>query len=73
MFSSNSDILITIKDIKIFKILTIRQRYIISTDYFNLREEVINDLYIGSIVVVFFKYVYRMIKKSIIRIIKKRK
>ncbi len=65
--------ILTIKDIRIFKILTIRQRYIMSTDYFNLREEVINDLYIGSIMVVLFKYVYRMIKKSIIRIIKRRK
>ena len=64
---------LTIKDIKIFKILTIRQRYIMSTDYFNLREEVINDLYIGSIMLVLFKYVYRIIKKSMIRIIKRRK
>ena len=64
---------LTIKDIKIFKILTIRQRYIMSTDYFNSREEVINDLYIGSIIVVVFKYLYRMLKKTIIRIKKKRK
>ena len=63
---------LTIKDINIFKMFTIRQRYIISTDYFNSRDEVINDLYIGSIMVVVFKYVYRMIKKMILRIKKKR-
>ena len=51
---------------------TLSQRYIINTDYFNSRDEVINDLYIGSVMVVVFKYVYRMIKKTILRIKKKR-
>ncbi len=64
---------LTIKDIKIFKMFTIRQRYIMSTDYFNSREEVINDLYIEWITIVLFKYLYRMMKKFIIRIGKKRK
>lgn len=63
---------LTIKDINIFKMFTPSQRYIINTDYFNSRDEVINDLYIGSVMVVVFKYVYRMIKKTILRIKKKR-
>ena len=65
--------ILTIKDIRIFKMFNMRQRYILSTDYFNSREEVISDLYIGMIMIVFFKYVYRIIKKAIIRYKRKKK
>ena len=36
---------ITYKDLKTLKVLSFRQRYIIKSDYFSLREDVLKDLY----------------------------
>lgn len=50
------------KDLKILKLLTLRQRIIIQDDYFTTKEDVLKDLYIGSI----FIYVIRMAIRLII-------
>ena len=56
-----------INDIKILKVFTISQRYILSNNYFTSKEEVLNDLYIGSTMVVLFRYGYRIIRNIFIR------
>lgn len=64
---------LTIDDIKILKMYTIRQRYMIKTDYFTSKNEILNDLYIGSIMIVLFRYGYRIIRNDFIRRLNKNK
>ena len=56
-----------INDINIIKLLTKRQRYILSNCYFTSKKEVLNDLYIGSIMIVLFRYGYRIVRNIFIR------
>jgi hypothetical protein len=56
-----------INDINIIKLLTKRQRYILSNCYFTSKKEVLNDLYIGSIMIVLFRYCYRIVRNIFIR------
>lgn len=63
---------LTIDDIRIIKLFSIRQRYILKNNYFTSRKEILNDLYIGSIMIVLFKYCYRIVRNWIKRIIMKR-
>ena len=56
----------TFKDIKILKKLSIRQRIILKHDYFSSREEVLTDLYIGSITIFIIRLLYRYIRKNIV-------
>ena len=53
--------IITFDDLKILKLLSFRNRMILKYDYFSKREDVINDLYIGSLLVWCIKIVIRMI------------
>lgn len=63
--------IITFKDLKILKLLSIRDRMILKSDYFSKREDVINDLYIGSMLLWCIKIIIRMI--NTIYILKKAK
>lgn len=53
---------LNINDIEILKCLNKRQRFILKSDYFSTREEVIKDLYYG-IVIVTIRIYYRLIKQ----------
>ena len=51
---------ITYKDLKLLKLLNLRQRFIIKSDYFSNREEVLKDLYSYSIIYATMRIVYRI-------------
>ena len=53
-------------DLDLLKLLTFRQRTILKHDYFSSREEVLKDLYIGSITIFTFRLLYRYIRKNIV-------
>ena len=53
---------LNINDIEILKCLNKRQRFILKSDYFSTREEVINDLYYGVIIAT-IRISYRLIKQ----------
>ena len=57
---------ITYNDLKTLKILTIRQRLIIKSDYFSTREDVLKDLYSYSIFYSTIRIVFRLTKNLII-------
>lgn len=63
--------ILKIEDIKVLKVLGVRQRYILKNNYFSSKEEVVNDLYIGSIIVVTFRYVYRIVRNFLLRMLKR--
>jgi len=48
-------------DLKILKLLSIRQRFLVKSDYFTLREKVLKDLYSYSIVYSSIKIIFRLI------------
>ena len=52
-------------DLKILKLLSIRQRYILKSDYFSSREDVINDLYYGSFFIASIRILSRLIPNLI--------
>ena len=52
-------------DLKILKLLSIRQRYILKSDYFSSREDVINDLYYGSFIIASIRILSRLIPNLI--------
>ena len=56
----------TIDDIKILKLLSLRQRIILKHDYFSNREEVLMDLYINSITIFTIRILLRFITKNIV-------
>ena len=58
--------IIEYKDLKILKVLSLRQRFLVKSDYFSKREDVIKDLFYGSIFVGTIRIVYRIIKNFII-------
>lgn len=47
-------------DLDILKILSIRQRILLKSNYFSSREEILIDLYIGSLVIGGFRILYRI-------------
>ena len=53
---------LNIKDVEILKCLNKRQRFVLKSDYFSKREDVINDLYYG-IVIATIRISYRLIKQ----------
>lgn len=62
---------IRFEDLDFLKILSIRQRIIVKSDYFSKREDVLRDLYSYSIIVSSFVLVIRIIRNFILA--KKRK
>ena len=54
------------QDLELLKLLSTRQRVIIKHDYFSSREEVLTDLYIGSITIFVVRLIYRYIRKNIV-------
>ncbi|MBR3161497.1 MAG: hypothetical protein IKF19_02045 [Bacilli bacterium] len=55
----------TYKDIKILKLLTFRQRIVLNHDYFSSREEILMDLYIGSVIIFLIRLLFRYAVKNI--------
>ena len=55
------------KDLKMLKVLSLRQRYIVTSDYFSLREDVLKDIYSYSIFYSVLRMIYRLIKNYILR------
>lgn len=60
------------EDLKILKVLTLLQRYVLKSDFFSTKEQVINDLYYGVIFIP-IRIPYRFIKYFIKVKIKKRR
>lgn len=58
--------IITYKDLKTLKLLSLRQRLIVKSDFFSLREDVLKDLYSYSIIYSTIRVVIRLIKNLII-------
>ena len=58
--------LLTIHDIKILKLLTLRQKTILKHDFFSSREEVLGDLYIGSVFIFIVRLLFRYLVKNIV-------
>lgn len=56
---------IELKDLKLVKLLTRRQRLMLKFDLFSSREEVIMDLYIGIATIAAFREIYTLIKNLI--------
>ena len=54
------------KDLKTLKVLSIRQRFIVKSDYFSKREDVLKDLYSYSIIYSTIRIIIRLIKNQII-------
>lgn len=57
---------IEFEDLIILKCLTFRQQLILKHDYFSSREEMINDLYYGSIIIFTTRIIYRWLFKTFI-------
>ena len=58
---------LTYKDLKTLKVLSVRQRYILKSGYFSLREDVLKDLYSYSIIYAVLRIYYRLIRNWILR------
>lgn len=54
-------------DLKLLKVLSIRQRIIVKSDYFSKREDVLKDLYSYSFIYSCFRIFYRIIKNIIMK------
>ena len=50
------------KDLNILRVLTWKERLLIKSNYFSSREDILNDLYTGSLVVGSIRKCYRIIK-----------
>ena len=57
---------ITFQDLKILKLLSLRQRLILRDSFFSTREQILTDLYFGSIVI----FAFRMAIRETINLIK---
>ena len=53
--------IITFDDLKILNLLSLRNKMILKSDYFSKREDIINDLYIGSFLIWTVRIVIRLI------------
>lgn len=58
--------IIKYKDLKTLKILSLRQRFIVKSDYFSLREDILKDLYTNSIILSTIRIAFRLIKNLIV-------
>jgi len=58
--------LIMYKDIKILKVLNLRQRIILKHAYFSSQDDVVNDMYIGSLFIAFIRIPYRIIRDKVL-------
>ena len=56
---------ITYKDLNLLKILSLKNKCIIKSDYFSSKEDVLKDLYSHSILYATIRIVYRLIKSQI--------
>ena len=65
--------IIMFDDLKILYCLSFRCRVILRHDFFTKREEVLMDMYIGWITILFIRYFYRVIKHKIILLFRKTK
>ena len=63
--------IIMFDDLKILYCLSFRCRVILRHDFFTLREEVLMDMYIGWITILFIRYFYRVVKHKLIRMFRK--
>ena len=52
-------------DFKILKCLSLRQRILLRHNFFSNREDVLKDLYIGSLIIGTIRMVYRLLRNSI--------
>jgi len=62
---------ITYKDLKVLKLFSLRQRIIIKSDYFTLREDALKDLYSYSLTYTTIRVIIRLINNFIIKKYKK--
>lgn len=62
--------IIKLKDLRLTKLLTKRQRLILKFDLFSSREEILMDLYIGIATIAAFRELYSLIKNSLFLIFK---
>lgn len=58
--------LIVAKDIKLLKMLSLRQRIILKHAYFSSQDDVVNDMYIGSLFIAFIRIVYRITRDRVL-------
>lgn len=68
---TNNHKVLRYKDFPILKILTLRQRLMVKDNFFSTREEILNDIYIGSIIIFGFRLTYRIFRDFFLFIIKK--
>ena len=54
------NIIITLKDLKILKLFSLRQKTIVKHDFFVSRETMLKDLYLGGIIIFTFKTIFRL-------------
>ncbi|MBR2828098.1 MAG: hypothetical protein IKE70_02575 [Bacilli bacterium] len=54
------------RDLRMLKVLSLRQRLIVKSDYFSLREDVLKDLYSYSIIYSSLRMLFRIIKNLFI-------
>lgn len=52
-------------DIKLLKVLSLKNRFIVKSDYFSKREDVLKDLYSFSIIYSTIRIIYRLIKNHL--------
>ena len=55
------------KDLKLIKLLSIKNKLFIKSDYFSLREEALGDLYAYTCTYAIIRVVYRLIRNYIKR------
>lgn len=58
--------LIMARDIKLLNMLGLRQRIILRHAYFSSQDDVVNDMYIGSLFIAFIRITYRIIRDRVL-------
>ena len=53
---------LTYKDLKMLRLLSLRQRHVVKSDYFSLREDVLKDLYCYTMTFATIRVVFRLIR-----------
>ena len=66
---TNKNKTIKFSDLKILKLFSLRQRIIVLDSFFSTREQILFDLYVGSI----FIYAFRLVLRSFLNFVKLRK
>ena len=54
---------ITYKDLKLLKVFSIKNQFIVKSDYFSKEEDVLKDLYSYSIIYSIIRIIIRLLKK----------